>query len=105
LHKLVASSGEEVEMRRDRVHMNLHNDVTFSAGAPERLYGRERELELLDRLLEVGEGGQSLVVRGDAGVGKSALLAELSRRAAHPCDVSRALRFAPAADARRVAES
>jgi hypothetical protein len=93
LHKLVASSGEEVEMRRDRVHMNLHNDVTFSAGAPERLYGRERELEL------------SLVVRGGAGAGKSALLAELSRRAAHPCDVSRALRFAPAADARPVAES
>jgi DNA-binding CsgD family transcriptional regulator/tetratricopeptide (TPR) repeat protein len=63
------------------VHTHLDNDATPSAGAPERLYGRERELDLLDRLLEVGEGGRSLVVRGDAGIGKSALLAELSLRA------------------------
>jgi hypothetical protein len=37
------------------------------------LFGREREREVLDRLLDGGRGGV-LVLHGDAGVGKSALL-------------------------------
>jgi DNA-binding CsgD family transcriptional regulator len=37
------------------------------------LFGREREREILDRLLRVGRGGV-LVVHGEAGVGKTALL-------------------------------
>src|SRR5579862_7954777 len=37
------------------------------------LFGREREREVLDRLLEGGPGG-ALVVHGEAGVGKTALL-------------------------------
>jgi DNA-binding CsgD family transcriptional regulator/tetratricopeptide (TPR) repeat protein len=69
-------------MRRARLHTHLDIDASVSADAPERLYGRERELNLLDRVLEVAHGGKSFVVRGDAGIGKSALLAELSHRAA-----------------------
>jgi len=45
------------------------------------LVGRERELGVLDDLVDrVGERGGALVVRGEAGVGKSALLAAASTR-------------------------
>ena len=51
------------------------------------LYGRLREREILDRLLRDLHAGRSraLVVRGDIGVGKTALLAYLAghRLAAH----------------------
>src|SRR4051795_8993541 len=48
-----------------------------------RLRGRRSECETLDRLLEGVRAGQSrvLVVRGEPGVGKSALLEYLRRRA------------------------
>src|ERR1700729_3103149 len=41
-----------------------------------RLFGREREREVLDRLLDGGRDGRGgvLVVHGEAGVGKTALL-------------------------------
>lgn len=46
------------------------------------LLGRDRELALLHGLIAgVGERGGALVVRGEAGIGKSALLAAASRRA------------------------
>src|SRR5215469_7005465 len=46
------------------------------------LYGRDREFRVLDDLLDgVNECGAALVVRGEAGVGKSALLASASARA------------------------
>jgi DNA-binding CsgD family transcriptional regulator len=46
------------------------------------LLGREHESELLDDLVDgVGEHGAALVVRGEAGIGKSALLAVASARA------------------------
>jgi predicted ATP-dependent serine protease len=38
-----------------------------------QLLGREREREVLDRVLDGGRGG-ALVVHGEAGVGKTALL-------------------------------
>jgi predicted ATP-dependent serine protease len=40
------------------------------------LFGRQREREVLERLLEAARGGrgQVLVVHGDPGVGKTALL-------------------------------
>src|SRR5213592_4446653 len=43
----------------------------------DRLLGRERERDVLDRLLETARGGEGrvLVVHGEPGVGKSALLA------------------------------
>src|SRR5213592_4997287 len=52
-------------------------------GAP-RLLGRRAECEALDRLLTDALGGQSrvTVLRGEAGVGKSALLGYLSDRVA-----------------------
>jgi DNA-binding CsgD family transcriptional regulator len=50
---------------------------------PLRLIGRDRELAALEALLHrVGAGGGSLVVRGDAGIGKSAVLEFAGRRAA-----------------------
>src|SRR6266540_3960439 len=46
------------------------------------LLGRERELQVLDDLLErVAERGAALVLRGEAGIGKSTLLLEAGRRA------------------------
>ena len=55
------------------------------------MLGRRHECEVLDRLLEAVRGGQSgaLVVRGAAGVGKSALLDYVAERASG-CRVARA---------------
>jgi predicted ATP-dependent serine protease len=49
-----------------------------------RLFGRKSECDALDRLLSDAISGTSrvMVLRGDAGVGKSALLAYVSHRAA-----------------------
>ena len=56
------------------------------------LRGRRNECEALDRLVPLAQAGRSqvLVLRGEAGVGKSALLAYLSRRASG-CQVARAV--------------
>ena len=49
-----------------------------------RLFGRDRELALIGELFEhIGAGGRSLLIRGEAGIGKSALLGEARRRAAN----------------------
>jgi DNA-binding CsgD family transcriptional regulator len=50
--------------------------------AATRLYGREREIELVaDLISRASSGGSSLVVRGEAGIGKSSLLAEAAAHA------------------------
>src|SRR3954466_477094 len=50
--------------------------------SPPQLLGRERELSGIGDLLNhVADQGGSLVVRGEAGIGKSALLQEVGRRA------------------------
>jgi DNA-binding CsgD family transcriptional regulator len=56
-----------------------------------RLYGRRGECDRLDRLLAATRAGQSqvLVVRGEAGIGKTALLDYLARRSSG-CRVVRA---------------
>src|SRR3954451_15317121 len=56
-----------------------------------RLLGRRSECETLDRLAATVRAGQSavLVVRGEAGVGKSALLACLTEQASG-CRIARA---------------
>src|SRR4051794_35204225 len=55
------------------------------------LLGRDSEIEMLDRLLDTVRAGRSavLVLRGEAGVGKSALLACLIERASG-CRIARA---------------
>src|SRR5918997_2215197 len=51
-----------------------------AAGVP--IFGRERELVRLERLVDgVSEHGGALLVRGEAGIGKSTLLAAASWRA------------------------
>jgi DNA-binding CsgD family transcriptional regulator len=48
-----------------------------------RLYGRARELDALNQLIDhAPDGGGAVVVRGEAGIGKSSLVAEAGRRAA-----------------------
>jgi DNA-binding CsgD family transcriptional regulator len=64
----------------------------FSTRArPPALIGREDEREVLDRLIDAVRGGESraLVLRGDMGVGKTALLEYLVEQA-HGCRVVRA---------------
>jgi AAA ATPase domain len=60
-------------------------------GRAEGLTDRRSEREVLDRLVAAVRDGQSraLVVRGDPGVGKTALLDYLARRASG-CQVARA---------------
>jgi DNA-binding CsgD family transcriptional regulator len=52
------------------------------AGPSGALFGRERELAAIDRLLEASAQGESscLVLRGEAGMGKTALLAHAAER-------------------------
>ena len=51
--------------------MSEYSRPVFPPGR--QLFGRKRELEVLDRLLEGGRGGV-LILHGEAGVGKTALL-------------------------------
>jgi DNA-binding CsgD family transcriptional regulator len=60
-----------------RAPMKVGGTATGSRDAPSELYGRERELDVLASLagrLAEGTGG-ALLIRGGAGIGKSALLA------------------------------
>src|SRR3954465_473700 len=59
---------------------------------PSGLLGRRSECEALDGLVEAVRGGKSrvLVLRGDAGIGKSALLEHLVASASAGCRVLRA---------------
>ncbi|WP_220296326.1 LuxR family transcriptional regulator [Streptomyces sp. MBT84] len=58
--------------------------IRVSGDGPERLRGRRREYEALEELVSKVEAGRSavLVLRGDAGIGKSALLESLVARVA-----------------------
>lgn len=54
-----------------------------SEDRPARLYGRDRELGVLSNLVDgASEGGGAVVVRGEAGIGKSSLMAESRTHAA-----------------------
>src|SRR3954452_9370051 len=56
----------------------------MSVQHPPALLGRSRERDVLDRLLETARGGQSavLVIRGEAGIGKTALVRYAAEQAA-----------------------
>jgi DNA-binding CsgD family transcriptional regulator len=60
-----------------------HADYDAGGAAPYLLYGRDRELGVVAELVgRLGRGaGGALVVRGEAGIGKSALLAAAAERA------------------------
>jgi DNA-binding CsgD family transcriptional regulator len=57
--------------------------VGVTAHPPPRLFGRTRELEILERLIANARGGKSavLVVRGEPGIGKTELLRQLIAQA------------------------
>jgi DNA-binding CsgD family transcriptional regulator/tetratricopeptide (TPR) repeat protein len=64
------SSVPRIDARRDR------STLPSSGGARTQLFGRARECRALDELLSAVRGGhaRALVLRGDAGIGKTALL-------------------------------
>ncbi|WP_328890926.1 ATP-binding protein [Streptomyces sp. NBC_00316] len=66
-------------------HRLIPGVVTVSKGSEVELRGRRDECKALDQLAAGVRAGQSgvLVVRGEAGVGKTALLDYLSARATH----------------------
>jgi len=46
-----------------------------------RLEGHEKDIALIDRLIDrIDQGGSTLVISGEPGIGKSALLAVAKRR-------------------------
>ncbi len=56
--------------------------VKASTSSSGLLFGRERELHVLEDLIDgINDHGAALLMRGEAGIGKSALLAEASVRA------------------------
>ncbi|NUP47579.1 MAG: AAA family ATPase, partial [Catenulispora sp.] len=59
------------------------DDYRLSQAATDQLFGRDRECEELDRLVREVRDGRSrvLVLRGESGIGKSALLEYLAARA------------------------
>lgn len=57
--------------------------VRLSSEEDWQLYGRDLELAVLRNLVDrAGEGGGAVVVRGEAGIGKSSLVAETGKHAA-----------------------
>src|SRR5688572_13258768 len=61
----------------------MKENGTMASLASQDLLGREQELGTIDGLLDgIGDRGGSMLVRGEAGLGKSALLGEAERRAA-----------------------
>ena len=68
----------------DRGPWSFRLRLSMSARRPPVLLGRAGERQLLDRMLDNVRGGQSavLVIRGEAGVGKTALLHYCARQAA-----------------------
>jgi AAA ATPase domain len=69
--------GEDGDVGTERSRLDLEANAS-----PSRLLGRELELGRLAALVGgVHEGGGALVVRGEAGIGKSALLAVAAARA------------------------
>jgi DNA-binding CsgD family transcriptional regulator len=62
--------------------MSVQADTERVAGPPRELLGRDRDLAELYALVDgIEERGGALVVRGDAGIGKSSLLAAARERA------------------------
>ncbi len=82
------------------------------SGASSLLLGRERDIAELGEALELAAQGtpQIVLVGGDAGIGKTTLVADLERRAAelgftvatgHGLDIEAGMSFAPVVEAVR----
>jgi Nif-specific regulatory protein len=75
------SDAREVRRELERIHPAARRTLAERLQA-ETLAGRERELARLEWLLRPGQGGSRLVlIGGEPGIGKSALLSELAVRA------------------------
>jgi DNA-binding CsgD family transcriptional regulator len=77
--------------RRGDTRVNASADASSNGHRAPALLGRRRECRTVDQLLESVRAGRSqvLIVRGESGVGKSALLEYLSERASG-CRLARA---------------
>jgi DNA-binding CsgD family transcriptional regulator len=81
IYRLSAAAGVVVE-GHGVTASNARPDMSEIDGSPLSLLGRDDELERLYRIVDrVSERGGAFIVRGEAGIGKSALLAAASGRA------------------------
>jgi class 3 adenylate cyclase/tetratricopeptide (TPR) repeat protein len=78
-------SGQEIRVHRILRDTGFHTRMQTLAGQMTRFIGREKELDLLvKRWNDARAGkGQMVVVRADAGIGKSRLVAETKKRVAN----------------------
>jgi predicted ATPase/class 3 adenylate cyclase len=78
------ASGQEIRAHRIIRDTGFHTRMQTLAGQMTRFVGREKELDLLVRRWNDARAGQGqmVVIRADAGIGKSRLLAETRKRVA-----------------------
>lgn len=75
--------GRELALRAWEPRIDLVRTSRLGSEGAARIYGRDRELGVLSNLVDrANEGGGAVVVRGEAGIGKSSLLAETGKYAA-----------------------
>jgi hypothetical protein len=82
-HERAMEMGRALAFRAWEPRIDLVGTLRPGGDDGVRLYGRDRELGVLSNLVaRASEGGGAVVVRGEAGVGKSLLVAESGKHAA-----------------------